>query len=88
MKDIKEGAMEELVNNPGGWIYEWFEDIKDWEPYVKDGERLVRVRCHGLPQHAWGEGICKLMATTFGTFVDVDEYTRRKTSFDIARFMI
>lgn len=88
MEDVEEGTLEELVNDTGGWLYEWFEDIRSWQPYVRDAERFVWIRCHGIPTHAWGEGICRMMANTIGNFVDVDENTRKRSTLDVARFMI
>lgn len=88
MEDIEEGAIENAIKEGERWLYDWFVEVSQWQPFVRDAERLTWIRCHGIPPHAWGEGICKLMANTLGSYVDIDEDTRMKTSYDVARVLI
>lgn len=73
LEEVEEGALEDLVRDGKDCLYEWFDDIWKWQPFVSDNERLVWVRCHGIPPRAWGEGICKLMANTLGSFKRVSD---------------
>lgn len=53
-----------------------------------DNEKVVWVRCHGIPIHAWNTDFFESLAHKFGVFLGVDENTRRKTSLDVARIPI
>lgn len=53
-----------------------------------ENERLVWVRCHGIPIHAWNNEFFAALARKFGTFLGVDENTRKKKSMDVARILI
>lgn len=88
MEEMEEGIISALVSDASEWIHQKFDDIRLWSPAEADNERVVWVRCHGVPIHAWNEEFFACLARKFGDFLGVDEATRKKTSMDIARIRI
>jgi hypothetical protein len=46
------------------------------------------VRIYGLPLHVWGENAFRLLIKPWGDYVGVDEETRQRARFDVARVKI
>lgn len=75
MEEIEEGIISALISDAHEWLYEKFEDIRGWGPMELDNERVVWVRCHGIPVHAWNNEFFSSLARKFGVFLGVDENT-------------
>jgi hypothetical protein len=59
--------------------------VKPWSPNVVNLKRDVWVKVYGIPLHAWGDNLFRLLGERFGGFVDYDEDTASRTRFDVAR---
>lgn len=48
-----------------------------WSPELQHGYKLIRLKCTGLPLHAWDlESFSKVVAA-FGMLVTIDEATMK-----------
>jgi hypothetical protein len=67
----------------------WWEgmlvDILPWAPTMVSSKREVWVRLHGVPLHLWGESVFRRLTQHWGDFIGVDEDTRCRNRFDMAR---
>lgn len=88
LEEMEEGIIPALIEDASDWIHEKFDDIRKWSQSEVDNERLVWVRCHGIPVHAWNNEFFSAIARKFGTFLGVDENTRKNESLDLARILI
>lgn len=82
LEEMDEGIIQDLISDANEWIHEKFDDIRGWSPAKTDNERVVWVRCHGIPAHAWKEDFFSRLASKFSVFLGVNENTRKKTSMD------
>lgn len=82
-----EGEIPALINDASEWLLNWFDEIRPWSPREIDNERLVWVRCYGVPAHAWSIKFFSFIVSTIGEFVDVDDNTRNRESMDMARIL-
>lgn len=55
MEEMEEGVIAALMDEDADWFQGSFEDIRLWSQAEADNERVVWVRCHGVPVHAWNE---------------------------------
>ena len=71
---------------------EWFEDLFDtiipWEDQFVAVDKLVWVRCRGLPLKLWNTECFKHIAALLGTLVEVDEATMTLDELEYARFKV
>lgn len=81
MDEMEEGIIPALISDASSWVYEMFEDIRQWSPDDIDNERAVWVRCHGIPTHAWSYELFHALGRKFGVLLGVDENTRKKTTW-------
>lgn len=65
----------------------WFDEIRSWSSREIDNERLVWLRCYGIPAHAWTVEFFSYLVSGIGEFVCVDDNTLNKNSMDIARIL-
>lgn len=55
---------------------------------MSDDERLLLVRCYGIPVHAWSVEFFVHLTTLFEVYVNADEITRNQKSMDVARLIV
>ncbi|ESW04590.1 hypothetical protein PHAVU_011G108300 [Phaseolus vulgaris] len=71
---------------------EWFEEIFDtiipWNEQFVAVDKLVWVRCRGLPLKLWNYDCFKHRAALLGTLVEIDEATLALEEMEYARFRI
>ncbi|ESW22039.1 hypothetical protein PHAVU_005G121500 [Phaseolus vulgaris] len=71
---------------------EWFEDLFDtiipWEDQFVAVDKLVWVRCRGLPLKLWNTECFKHIVALLGTLVEVDEATMTLDELEYARFKV
>jgi hypothetical protein len=70
------------------WLGYYFFDIKPWSPVLVNVNREVWVKVFGIPLHAWGDNLFKLLGARFGEFVDYDEPTASRMRLDVARLKL
>lgn len=85
MEETVEGALSDLLSEV--WVSEWFEEIRSWSAREIDNERVVWLRCYGVPAHAWSVDFFSFLVTGMGDFICVDENTLQKKSMDVARIL-
>ncbi|KAK2389417.1 putative serine/arginine-rich splicing factor protein [Trifolium repens] len=56
-------------------------DVRTWSPNRSCTNRVIWVRLHGIPPHAWGETSFRKLVNNCGEFLDLDSETRNKTRF-------
>ncbi|MCH84931.1 DUF4283 domain protein [Trifolium medium] len=88
LEEQEEGEIKALMEDAGGWLEQWFKEIRSWSTGDVDNERLVWLRVYGIPVHAWNDNFFTLISQPFGTFLNTDESTSKKLTMDVARIMI
>jgi hypothetical protein len=70
----------------------WWEglitDLGPWDPNMVSNKREVWVRIYGFPLQVWGEKAFSLFTKPWSIFIGLDEETRQKSRFDVARVKI
>lgn len=56
-----------------------FEDFRPWNPETFCKERYVWLNITGVPLHTWSEDFFKMISSSAGKYVNMDESTRKKT---------
>ena len=87
-EDVEEGAVEVFVDEGHNWWSKWFTSIARWKPGHVDDERLMWVRCIGIPCHAWTDDFFGVFAGLFGSFVRADCNTASRKVLDSARLLV
>lgn len=85
LESTDEEEIPNLILEAKDWLLERFEDIRAWSPNEIDNERLVWVRCFGIPVHAWTEEFFTLLVAGIGEFTCVDDSTSNRERLDMAR---
>jgi hypothetical protein len=84
----EEGEVQALMVDAKGWLDQWFVDIRPWSPDDIDVERTIWLRIYGVPIHAWNHNFFMQIVKPWGTFINADDGTSKKTTMDVARLMI
>jgi hypothetical protein len=84
----EEGEVQALMVDAKGWLDQWFVDIRPWSPDDIDVERTIWLRIYGVPIHAWNHNFFMQIVKPWGTFINADDGTKKKTTMDVARLMI
>ncbi|KAI5415173.1 hypothetical protein KIW84_040576 [Lathyrus oleraceus] len=87
-EDVEEGAVEVFVDEGHNWWSKWFTSIARWKPGHVDEERLMWVRCIGIPCHVWTDDFFGVFAGLFGSFVRADCNTASRKVMDSARLLV
>ncbi|GMP52709.1 hypothetical protein CsSME_00018419 [Camellia sinensis var. sinensis] len=65
--------MMQFMHSSGDWIMEWCESIIEWHKGVRlDNERVVWVRCFGVPPHLWNANNFRKIGEGCGVVVEMD----------------
>ncbi|GKV14958.1 hypothetical protein SLEP1_g25756 [Rubroshorea leprosula] len=81
-------ALKDLIESAKDWFNQWFDEVQPWSPKMVATERFVWVKCYGVPLHVWNPEYFTIIATLWGKFISLDESTRLKKRFDVARILI
>ncbi|MCI28617.1 DUF4283 domain protein, partial [Trifolium medium] len=84
----EEGEVQALMEDAGGWMEQWFKEVRPWSAKEIDQERLVWLRVYGIPAHAWNDDFFALISKPWGHFLNADDGTSKKLSMDVARLLI
>ncbi|GKV25884.1 hypothetical protein SLEP1_g35265 [Rubroshorea leprosula] len=80
--------LKETVENAKELLSQWFSEVKSWMPTMVAKERLVWLKCFGVPLHVWGSEFFSSIASEWGKFISLYDNTRLKKRFDVARVLI
>jgi hypothetical protein len=84
----KIGELERMIKAKEEWLSYYFFDIRPWSPNMVNVNREVWVKVFGIPLHAWGDNLFKVLGARFGMFVDYDEPTASKARLDVAHIKL
>ncbi|KAK6129156.1 hypothetical protein DH2020_037088 [Rehmannia glutinosa] len=82
---------ESLVNflqEEEEWLGTWFEYIRPWKATDTFKDREVWLNICGVPLHGWNIKLFKLLVSSLGTFLKVDESTINRDCLTRARVLI
>lgn len=90
---LLEGSVDDedfqgYIEEAKGWLQQWFKEIKPWNASIVDEERLVWVRCYGVPSHVWDSDFFSFLTKDIGVFVNSDDNTMKRKTMDVARLMV
>lgn len=90
LKPVEGEDLEELINNTGGFLENWFNRIVKWSPMEVPRERYTWIRCQGIPLHAWTAEFFESIVSSLGRFITLDDntFTFNMKRFDMARIQI
>ncbi|XP_058739160.1 uncharacterized protein LOC131611050 [Vicia villosa] len=88
LEEMEEGIIKELLEEGIWWWKQWFKNIRPWQTNDVDSERVMWVRLHGVPCHAWCSEFFEKVANLLGNFICVDDNTSAVINLDIARIMM
>ncbi|MCH92993.1 hypothetical protein A2U01_0013939, partial [Trifolium medium] len=80
--------LSEVVKEHKEWWESWFEKLVPWSPSISVSTREVWIRCLGVSLQVWGLTFFTELASQLGTFIELDEETRVKARYDMARVKI
>lgn len=69
-------------------LSELFNKIKPWETKDVDWERLIWIKCYGVPCHAWSEDFFEKLGLAYGAFMYTNEHIKDKEHLDIGKFVM
>jgi hypothetical protein len=78
-------SIKEAVESNKVWWEGWFRSILSWSPDLFYDRREVRLRCRGVPLHAWDVSLFRSISESLGTFIELDEDTLNLSNLDVAR---
>jgi hypothetical protein len=70
------------------WWGDLIKEIRAWSPNQVSTRKEVWVSMYGIPLHAWGESTFRKLASRCGAFLAIDDGTRDRLRFDVARVKI
>jgi len=88
LKGKNETNIKEAIEENKEWFEEMIDTIIPWEEQFVAVDKLVWVRCRGLPLKLWNSECFKHITALLGTLVEVDEATLALEKLEYARFKI
>lgn len=80
--------LDYLLTNENEWIKNNFTLFEPWSPLFVPKNRVVWVRCEGVPLNLWTRQCFDILVKSFGELVAVDESTASFTTLDVARVQV
>ena len=85
----KEGVqLVEIINTNKDILYKEFEVIRPWGEGKLVGNRIVWMRCMGIPISLWMRDCFRKVVNTVGNVVEVDEATLAWEQLEYARIKV
>ncbi|CAL0317081.1 unnamed protein product [Lupinus luteus] len=81
-------CVQEVLDDAKGWFSNIFISLKPWSPDDVVDERMVWVRCFGLPIHAWNITAFNQIVKEFGVLLSVDAATNQKSNLEFCRLLV
>jgi len=88
LKGENEMTIKEVIEENKEWFEEMFDTIIPRNEQFVAVDKLVWVRCRGLPLKLWNYDCFKHIAALLGTLIEVDEATLALEEMEYARFII
>lgn len=88
LKDKEDGFISELIWDCSTWWKQWFKEIRPWNVFDGDLERLMWIHIYGVQCHVWYSNFFVFLVNSFGSFICLDENMTNKSYIDIARVMV
>ena len=88
LKGENELKIKDAIEENKAWFEEMFDTIIPWDEQFVAVDKLVWVRCRGLPLKLWNTDCFKHIAVLLGTLIEVDEATMALEELEYARFKI
>ncbi|KAI5416291.1 hypothetical protein KIW84_041368 [Lathyrus oleraceus] len=88
LEDLVDGEMKSLIEGGRYWLGKWFKEIRKWKSNDVDLERVMWLRCCGLPCHARNQRFFELVIAMLGVYICSGDNTSTKEKMDVARLMI
>jgi hypothetical protein len=82
-----EGEVQGVVGVVGWWCT-LFERFEEWSPNWVSNQRTTWLCCFGVPLHAWGTALFRMVGFKFGRFIDTDLDTKNMSRVDVAKIRI
>ncbi|XVE63862.1 hypothetical protein DITRI_Ditri07aG0055300 [Diplodiscus trichospermus] len=79
---------DSFLNGDKGMKEQFFEVIQPWSKDFQSREYAIWVQLEEVPLHLWHENIFSSLGNRWGTFVRLDDCTKNKSRFDIARMLV
>lgn len=83
--DVEPKALKDETQN---WLGHWLSEIRPWTPNDVDNERLIWMRCYGIPCHAWSHGFFEFLTCLVGVYIYSDNETRSQERMYVAKSLI
>ncbi|WJX32140.1 hypothetical protein P8452_20505 [Trifolium repens] len=84
----KVGELERMIKTKEEWLGYYFFKVRPWSPNMVNVKRELWVKVFGIPLHAWGDNLFKVVGARFGEFIDYDDTTASRARLDVARLKI
>ena len=88
LKGENEMTIKDAIEENKEWFEEIFDTIIPWNEQFVAVDKLVWVRCRGLPLKLWNYDCFKHITALLGTLVEIDEATLALEEMEYARFII
>ena len=88
LKGENEMTIKDAIEENKEWFEEIFDTIIPWNEQFVAVDKLVWVRCRGLPLKLWNYDCFKHRVALLGTLVEIDEATLALEEMEYARFRI
>ncbi|KAF1865921.1 hypothetical protein Lal_00033383 [Lupinus albus] len=88
LRSEEDDDIEAFLEGEPAWFQSRFCVLRKWVPKDLASERFIWVRCYGVPLHAWEENFFKLLASSLGTFLGLDHWTRSHHHLEYGRFLV
>ncbi|XP_029125646.1 uncharacterized protein LOC114915299 [Cajanus cajan] len=84
---LDEETIKERLHEEDGCL-SMLHSIQKWSPDVAVGNRMVWVRCYGVPLQTWGVEVFSKIVSIHGSFIKLDDDTSNFHRLDYARILI
>ncbi|KAK6645947.1 hypothetical protein PHAVU_L001950, partial [Phaseolus vulgaris] len=88
LKGENESKIKDAIEENKEWFEDLFDTIIPWEENFVAVDKLVWVRCRGLPLKLWNYDCFKHIAALMGTLIEVDEATLALEELEYGRFRV
>ncbi|XP_057419154.1 uncharacterized protein LOC130713399 [Lotus japonicus] len=85
---VEGSKIKEIWKQADGWLNDMFEEMYPWSPNLTPEQRIIWLRCEGIPLHLWKVKFFQELVNEVGEIVAVDGDTINFEKVDAARLCI